>query len=284
MRILVLYFFLVSYQFSNSQVNYYDSLKKYTYTVLGVRSINLGLTSNLSVYPLGSCFFIRNGQHLYLITAKHVINGFDTFNNKPTEKFYDTIAVRYINESNDQKFRGFNIKLAKEVLQNDYYYKIPDVAVLEIEDTTLKENVLSIENYSQEGKILKEINDSIIAIGYGVMIPKTYTIKTPPIYGKGFIPKSFPKTDTYHQNDSLFYIAYIPGWGGMSGSPVFIVKSQIKGKVEIKNIYFNGVLFGGDKMHNLIYVVNSEIVNNQIFPQLSLIDNYFEIPFPDSSK
>ena len=47
-----------------------DSLRKYSYSLLGYKLLN-----NQLIPVGGSCFFIRKANRIFLVTARHVVNG-----------------------------------------------------------------------------------------------------------------------------------------------------------------------------------------------------------------
>ena len=71
MKITLATFIILSSLISEAQIPA-DSLEKYSYPIIGVNSYVF----------VGTCFFIKNDNKLFLITAKHIILGCDSANKK----------------------------------------------------------------------------------------------------------------------------------------------------------------------------------------------------------
>src|ERR1700743_543522 len=110
-------------------------LIKYTYLLIGIKN---QVNNTATIYPIGSCFFIRNNGRLFLITAKHCLNGFNTFNlNKTNGKVFDTIGFRYYNtELKQYLYTSLSLRDVKQSFVNDYFFNKPDAEVLEYKDTS----------------------------------------------------------------------------------------------------------------------------------------------------
>lgn len=65
---------LTSSTSSFAQINNYDSLKKYSYSLLGFTITHNGEAVGMKPGG-GTCFFIRDNGKLFLVTAKHVLSG-----------------------------------------------------------------------------------------------------------------------------------------------------------------------------------------------------------------
>ena len=77
-------------QISKSQ-NEYDSLKKYSYQIVGL----IQDKGELKMRPVGTCFFIRRNGITFLATAQHIVTGINVFNLQPVPNQYDTLAIVY---------------------------------------------------------------------------------------------------------------------------------------------------------------------------------------------
>jgi len=228
--------------------------------LVGIKTVD----GSKKLFPKGTCFFSRRGNELFLITAKHNINGYNTFNKNPTISQYDTIGFRYFNsKTNEICFSSLNILQIKDFLPNDFFFESPDIVVLLMNDPAIEEFINSMETYIFENEKEGEILDSVIAIGYAVQDPNEFSSTTPVTYYKGVTADSHHKDPIYPVNDSLYYIVQPKTIQGMSGSPVFLKYRSKQGETN-EHILFGGVLFGTNAKYNSTYIVNPDIVRHQL--------------------
>ena len=197
------------------------------------------------------------------MTAKHCINGYNTFNLKPTEKSFNLIGLRYYNPK-DKKFKTakMDIEKFKRYLPNDYFFKDADVAVFSYRDTVIEPYLKSIESYYRDDDKEDQIIKQSIVWGYGQKKDNQFTINSNPILYKGYFPEK-PTADPYYPlNEDIYYTMQPKSIQGMSGSPVFIEYHTLHNKKQ--RIAFGGVIFGTDTIYNLAYVVHSFVVKEKI--------------------
>lgn len=263
MRNLIIIVFLLSTICSYSQTFSDDkefNLDKFSYMLVGIKTVN----GEKKIFPKGTCFFSRRGNELFLITAKHNINGYNTFNKNPTSSQFDTIGFRYFNSRTSEIcFSSLNILQIKKSLPNDFFFQSPDLVVLLMNDPTIEKFIYSMETYIFENVKEGEILDSVLAIGYAVQEPTEFSSTTPVTYYKGVTADLQHKDPIYPVNDSLYYIVQPKTIQGMSGSPVFL-KYRSKRVDTKEHILFGGVLFGTNAKYNSTYIVNPDIVRYQL--------------------
>lgn len=86
MKILhVLLLLLVGHLCFSQKVNKPDSLEKYSYTVMGFNGTPNG--------AFGTCFFMKDQESIYFITAKHTFYDCDSSSNKIVRKYSQAILV-----------------------------------------------------------------------------------------------------------------------------------------------------------------------------------------------
>jgi len=260
--ILVLILFLVEDSFlQTSKIKQKSTLEKYSYFLVGIKTVE----GSKLIFPIGTCFFVRREKNLFLITAKHCINGYNTFNKKPTPSQFDTIGFRYYNSITKQLcFSSLSIRSIKKWLPNNYFYDSPDLIVMQMHDTLIEQYINSLECYMFDNKQEDEIFDSVLAIGYAFQDTKTISLTTLPTYYKGVITHALNSDPFYPHNDSIYYTIQPKSVQGMSGAPIFLQYRSKSKKNKREHFLFGGVLFGTNADYNLSYVVNPELVKLQI--------------------
>ena len=237
------------------------TLSKYSYLLVGIKTVR---DSTKTIFPIGTCFFARRGNELFMITAKHCLNGYNTFNLKPTESQFDTVGFRYFDPHTQKiSYSSLNIKDLKKYLSNDFFFNSPDAVVLKMNDPIVNPLIYSMESFMAENIYKNEKPDSIISFGFAFKQPHSFSDTTTSTYYSGFHQNN--KDPYYPVNDSLYYVTQPISIQGMSGSPVFF--KYIKSNKSY--LAFGGVLFGADTPYNSSYIVNPAIIKQQVTNFLS---------------
>jgi hypothetical protein len=147
---------------SNPKVGTTDSLQKFSYLLAAMKTIN----GAISYTPIGSCFFLRAHDTLYMVTAKEIFSGKSVFDNKPLPDQYDTIAVRYFSNDNKMQFINIPIDTLKKNLQADLFFKQPNVYVYKIGKVAADGKINSMENFINDFKMFDETPDSVIIYSF----------------------------------------------------------------------------------------------------------------------
>lgn len=237
---------------SNCQLD--TSLSKYSYLLVGIKTVH---DTTKTIFPIGTCFFARRGSEVFMITAKHNLNGYNTFNLKPTESQFDTVGFRYFDPHTQKiSYTSLNIKDLKIYLSNDYFFNSPDAVVLKMNDPIVNPLILSLESFMTEN--LNEKPDSIISFGFAFKKPYSFSDTTTSTYYSGYYQNN--KDPYYPVNDNLYYVTKPISIQGMSGSPVFFKYT----KSNKTYFAFGGVMFGADDPFNSAYIVNPAIIRQQV--------------------
>lgn len=266
MKTLFLSFFIVSLLLlnicCNTRQREINKLQKYSYLLIGVTGINTTINTTTG-YPLGTCFFIRNKGTLYLVTAKHCVDGYNTFNLKSTGANFDTIGLRYyIPKKKKYIISNLIITPFKKYLRNDYFFNSPDLVVFSFRDSTVEPFINSIESNFIDDEKEHQIIDRSIVFGYGIKDISKFTITTKPVLYEGYFPEKTVLDPYYPINDNIYYTMQPKSIPGVSGSPVFIEYHTLHNKK--KRIDFGGLVFGTDTIYNLAYVVHSYVVKDMV--------------------
>jgi hypothetical protein len=117
-----------------------NPLKKYSYYLTGSKS-NYAMSFTMA----GTAFFIRQGNSLYLITAKHIING--CVNNQKQPFYPETIFIWLHDSSNTEGIAvPIDISKIRDTLKCPTLPDDADVIALKMSDIRLN-NVYSVEKY-----------------------------------------------------------------------------------------------------------------------------------------
>lgn len=129
---------LFNKSFSQKQ-NDFDSLRKYSYSILGY------LVKNGHVFPEGgTCFFIRKHQRIFLITAKHVVSGCE---GAFKDKYYPKVLTLYIEDSSGNPISFIPINISKIIDTTSCTDSLSaGIIVFEIKDTNTNK-LFSVENF-----------------------------------------------------------------------------------------------------------------------------------------
>ncbi|MEP6747023.1 MAG: hypothetical protein ABJB86_04825 [Bacteroidota bacterium] len=141
------------------------SLKKYSYYIFG----NQLTADGKSMQTVeGTCFFVRTGCSVFLVSAGHLMNGWSTADGEKNALYPDTLFVRF-SIPGDKGIIDYpiDIRKNKERTISGFYYNEPDIFVMEFPAAdTIRMNTLADINASQ---LTADTNASFVVYGF----PKT---------------------------------------------------------------------------------------------------------------
>lgn len=234
-----------------------DSLRKYSYPLLGIRK----LKDTLKAFLIGTCSFVRKDSLTLIITAKHNLSGYNTFTFEPVHLSYDTIAVGYY-DATTKNYISSNLNIIsaiKKRMANDYFFNKADLIVMPFLDTILAPYINPINSFVFD-TIIKpnEILDSALAYGFAYDSTKEYQRETKSTFYKGEI---IPINTGYPVNDNMYYTTRPISKYGMSGSPIFFRYIRPD---KTPHIVFGGVVFGKNEKYNVAYSIIPELINLRV--------------------
>ena len=204
--------------FSQAQ-NMVDIFKKYSYQIMGY--ISPSPPDFEFINGTGSGFFIKRNNHLFFITAMHVITGCDGKTMPP--KYPDLFNVLLPGKGETVTIYATGVRDTAKCLP---FAEYADVIVLPVEDKYL-DKVYSVEGY--EYPPFKTINSTAI-FGYPAveMYKGKYQHLAPTSVLNIPIKKSKYAADSINYKVYSNYIKIDSNLRGYSGSPVFLrdAKSQ----------------------------------------------------------
>ena len=248
---------LIVLTYSLNAVSQTDTLSKYTYFLGGVKIIG----NSDTLYPIGSCFFVRQDGILILVTAKHNITHINTFDKTQSGRYFDTVAFRYFNiDSNKYCINLIDIRETKNRLLNKYYYEDADIAFIGILAGNISKSIYSIENIISR-PYDEDVNKyNLICYGYGIDIPNDFKLETPPILYEGLFADIFHFSTADVPNNNIYYKTQPKSIQGLSGAPVFY--SYLKNSKW--KITFGGLMFGANIDSDYAYVVSPDLIRDYI--------------------
>lgn len=255
-----------------------DSLKKYSYVLVDANYTpqfpdGLNNISNYTASGNATGFFIKVDKKLFLISAYHVLTGFDVFNGRYVEGRGKFMMILYGNDKFDNHTRFRTIE--NSILRNScgppgFYNERPDIDLIDItayfsdsEVNMIKTLPLSLFKTQVE----KNVNKSIISYGFPGYLAGNYSdwrshainVKAAPYFARlsdstSMDSATWKNTATFDVVTSQFSIK------GVSGSPAFYYCT--KGKK--KWIEFAGVMSGSNYEFNLAFIARKEFLNKAL--------------------
>lgn len=222
-----------------------NPLAKYSYLVLAKT-----LDNKMNA---GTCFFVNIDSKFYLISAAHMFIDWNTMTNKPSEeKTQDTLLVRLYKNDGSPFWAKMSTKEIKVNGIKDYFYKLPDIYVAQIE---LQTNTTIIPFNTINKYISNNLNyfnpDKIIIYGYPESsFTDSFLIKASPQFETGRLVGNYTNSVTWKPDNVKDTINYIidslndNSAKGFSGAPVFWINGL--------DTVFGGVLFAGDNKGSFI--------------------------------
>ncbi len=210
----------------------YDSLRKYSYLIFGI--------INDHSANIGTGFFIKSDTNVYLISAGHVLTGWNAMNEEWDKNYPDRFFIKLTDKTTgDDILCSINVKAYKKKLVPFSIWTKPDIFIYKVKNPSLY-IINSIENLMVDtvANYLNEINR---VFGYGFasythfsdfrsllhLTPTLIDASTMMRYGE------MPNIRENNLPDSMhFTIAPVfPGKNnfgkGASGTPVFIYSKKL---------------------------------------------------------
>ena len=246
--------------------NDYDSLRKYSYYIVGTFD-NLDSGKIVSTGRVtGTGYFIRHDEKLYFITARHVLAGTDELCRKiiPSDN-EGLMNISLVNDSGiiQDEVITLNVKTIRDTTACNYLQLSPDIIAYEIDDSG-NHKIYSVEKFlptylpKERGEIITfGYRDSLDADGVFVtresipLITNKYRLYNNYQFYRGKENGVDSINYLVGQRDSLFNINEVQGH---SGSPAFIKDNKCN------RFVFLGTLVGMSYVtYNLSFVKPSFI-------------------------
>jgi hypothetical protein len=235
----------------------YDSLRKYSYLISGI--------INDQSANIGTGFFIKSDTNVYLISAAHVLTGWDAVKEEWDKNYPDRFFIKLTDRNTgDDILCSINVKVYKKQMVPFSIWSKPDIFVYKIKDPSLY-IINSIENLIVDtvANYLDEINR---VFGYGFASYthfsdfRSLVDLTPTLIDASTVMRydAIPDTRENHLPDSMhFMIAPISpsknNFGrGASGAPIFIYSEKLG------RFIFGGVVIALNKKGMFDIVVRFE--------------------------
>lgn len=256
------------YSFSQKTIER-DSLYKYSYFIYGDNS-------STSIEK-GTGFFIKKNHKIYLVTANHVLTGWNVFKKYKEVPYPDTMYVRLYNKITLQPdFIPIPIVDFKARNYGFYLFEKPDICFYELKIPDY-DIVYSVEKLVEKYQDKIEV-DELIVYGFPIVdsrITKFDLIRLAPEKGIGKIHTDKNDSGMFKwDNTYLDTINYIGTASlnqrigpGDSGAPVFLQSKNSKHK----EIIFGGLVSGGGSVGDSVamYIVKPLLIKkmlNKILP------------------
>jgi hypothetical protein len=257
-------FIMVNNIINVSAQQYPDSLKEHSYYIYGNQKSADG---SYMVSVEATCFFVRAGEKIYLVSAKHVLTSWSTADSTKPAVYPDTLFVRIpLTNSGPVTDIPVDIRDIKSGAHGSYYYNEPDIFAMEFSDPgKTKINAFNIADIAADSIATKK-RDQAAAVAYGFPAGTKTNEKSPvPLSGRVF---SLPDENiNYRDNqrgaevrDIVNYLVKFdePVKPGYSGAPVFLEDK------DSAKWFFAGVISQGVPEGNYMFVVKPGFLRNEI--------------------
>ena len=235
----------------------YDSLKKYSYLISGITKDNSG--------NIGTGFFIRSDTDVYLISASHVLTGWNAIKKEWNKNYPDTFFIKLKDKATgDDILCLINVAAYKKNLVPFSIWDKPDIFIYKIKNPSLYV-INSIEDLIVD-TIANNINEINKVFGYGFASYSHFSDfhsllnLTPTVIDASTVMKygAIPNIRENSLPDSMhFIISPVFPWknnfgNGASGAPIFIYSEKLK------RFIFGGVVIAINKKGMFDIVVRFE--------------------------
>jgi hypothetical protein len=139
MKYLLLLLLLFLCKCSKSQNPNYDSLRKYSYAIVG-SAVN---KDSIRGYYAGTCFFIKKNNRLFLVTAEHVLSSCHMVDNKNDYPKYMNITIEN-SKGEIIESLPINISTIKDTAHCPDPLNHPDIIALEVKKN---DKLYSVEKF-----------------------------------------------------------------------------------------------------------------------------------------
>jgi hypothetical protein len=246
-RLLCLLCLIFSILYVYGQDSFADTsnLQKYSYLIYG------RTRSGCTVQATG--VLVRSKNHLYLVTACHVINGWYFESYEKDDAYPDTLYLRVFKKKNDSvAFIPLDIRKLKHTKPAPHW---PDSAAYQT-------NTLGALIAAHKSNILPP--EEILVYGYHITEDSDNVDFTTTAVHRA--TASWTDQEPYSNDPYTYYIGYsgITLGPGDSGSPVYFIYKEKTGQIKLQ---FGGLIFGGAPSLHKAMVVRPEIIRNLLhFP------------------
>ena len=239
-----------------------DSLSDYSYFLFGVKGGYFNKRSGTEAeFYFGTCFFVKKNNHVFLVSAKHVVTPCNIVDSSRDSDFPDSLYVR-IRSKKTRKYILYPIRIKMDSVECRPYYQEADAFVYEIKNAS-KYLINSVENYLVENIADSSIEKEAYTCGY----PNVFSINFESLMN--YKPKISKITMESKLNmvlvlgdgiyDTINYFAKLDSGvlkSGNSGSPVFF-QSKTDGA-----FIFGGLLSRGNaRTHETYFVKPKEVID-----------------------
>jgi len=265
LKFLFIISLLFTNQLSNSQTITTDSLKKFSYFVFGTTSQN-----NI---VQGTASFIKYNDEIYLLTAAHVLDGWDYASNSSKGNYPDTLYVRvFTKDSMKPEFIPISTKDIKEKNEKKFFFETADLLILKVQ---IPHNcvVNTLEEFIDWTNIPTDEPRDVLVFGYPVDSTDNdfghYINNINSQEATGTIKQKYSSPVRFFENnvvDTINYVAFYQSGNvdhGYSGSPTFFLYKSDKDNSILK-ISFGGVLCIRNEIHRYMTIVRPEIIVSKL--------------------
>jgi len=197
----------------------FDTLDKYSYIIV---------TTDLHTKKedVATGFFYRYNNKLFLVTAYHVLTGYDVLNKAFKDIRPDTMTVWY-RDSTDRHYRTEGFSLERYQLRDTQdILRLSDVDIIEVTDRFKDARINSVDSLIlDEGANELLVGDIVAVYGFPNVSDKTIDslhnhIKVP---ARGFVCKTMSAPKRSPGSDVTTVYSYLrpPLQPGVSGAPIF---------------------------------------------------------------
>jgi hypothetical protein len=234
-----------------------NDYSKYSYELVGIK--------NKIPVTLGTGFFFRYFDKLYLVSTNHIFTSNDVFHKTKLPDKYDSLYVR-IYDKFKKSFGYIEINVSK--IQQDssfYFYQHPDMYVYQVTNLNPADSrIFSLEKIIISYAVRDRSPDSIFSFGYGIRPHKYENVNALSfLLFIGHLADDFHKDPYYPLWDSLNMVVQPYAHLGMSGSPVFFEYLHYYGNKQ-PLITFGGMIFGSDRFYRSTFIIRPETVRSEI--------------------
>jgi hypothetical protein len=231
----------------------YDSLKKYSYLLVGLPPKD---TIHSRSPGVSTGFFIRDtNNRLFLVSAYHALTGCDPLNSRILDIRDDSLQVWYVDTLNRYKFEQFTLTAYQNKRCND---SIPDVDTMDVTGHFKDGRIFSIERMMPRNLLQDGIarGDRVICYGYHGKRPPS-NIGGNPVNPSHKIRRFLGyRSEFKDKSDSLIYFTIHRALKkGFSGAPLFRIKAG-------SAIEFAGIQSSAAIGNKLSFVVRSLELRN----------------------
>jgi hypothetical protein len=210
----------------------YDSLRKYSYLISGI--------INDHSANIGTGFFIKTDTNVYLISAAHVLTGWNAVNEEWDKNYPDRFFIKLTDRTTgDDILCSINVKAYKKKMEPFSIWNRPDIFIYRVKNPSLY-IINSIENLIVD-TVTCFLNEMNRVFGYGFASYAHFSdfrslLDLTPTLIDAYTVMSYEAMPDIRENnmtDSMHFIIkpVFPGKNnfgkGASGAPVFIYSEKL---------------------------------------------------------